>query len=289
MTSSQLACQLIWQSAAPVSQRSWVQIPCTPEFFFQALFSLLLKQCALLRGHFYSRLYLQFKNMTFIYSQPFIHHFTGLFGTNIKTSSQLACQLIWQSAAWYHRGHGFKSRTGLNFTQTLFSLLLKQCALLRGHFYSRLYLQFKNMTFIYSQPFIHHFTGLFGTNIKTSSQLACQLIWQSAAPVSKRSWVQIPCRPECFFQALFSLLLKQCALLRGSLSFTSLSAVQIYDFYIFLAVYSSLNGFIQNQHDDQLPVGLLAQLVEHCMVSQRSWVQIPYRPEFFSDLVFTTA
>ena len=24
-------------------------------------------------------------------------------------------------------------------------------------------------------------------------------------------------------------------------------------------------------------------------VSQRSWVQIPYRPEFFSGLIFTTA
>ena len=32
--------------------------------------------------------------------------------------------------------------------------------------------------------------------------------------------------------------------LRGSLSFMSLSAVQIYDFHIFLTVYSSLHGFI---------------------------------------------
>ena len=46
--------------------------------------------------------------------------------------------------------------------------------------------------------------------------------------------------------------------------FTSLSAVQIYDFHIFTAVYSPLHGFIWNQHSDQLPVGLLVQLVEHC-------------------------
>ena len=46
--------------------------------------------------------------------------------------------------------------------------------------------------------------------------------------------------------------------------FTSLSAVQIYDFHIFKAVYSPLHGFIWNQHNDQLAVGLLAQLVEHC-------------------------
>ena len=46
--------------------------------------------------------------------------------------------------------------------------------------------------------------------------------------------------------------------------FTSLSAVQIHDFHIFTTVYSPLHGFIWNQHSDQLPVGLLAQLVEHC-------------------------
>ena len=34
--------------------------------------------------------HLQFKCMTFVYSKSFIHHFMGLFGTNIITSSQLA-------------------------------------------------------------------------------------------------------------------------------------------------------------------------------------------------------
>ena len=37
----------------------------------------------------YSRLHPKFKYMTFIYSHSFIHHFTGLFGTKIMTSSQL--------------------------------------------------------------------------------------------------------------------------------------------------------------------------------------------------------
>ena len=36
------------------------------------------------------------------------------------------------------------------------------------------------------------------------------------------------------------------------------------DFYIFTVIYLSLHGFIWNQHKEQLPVGLLAQLVEHC-------------------------
>ena len=45
-----------------------------------------------------------------------------------------------------------------------------------------------------------------------------------------------------FFQALFSLLPKWCTSLRRSLSFMSLSAVQIYDLHIFLTV-KALHGF----------------------------------------------
>ena len=44
----------------------------------------------------------------------------------------------------------------------------------------------------------------------------------------------------------------------------TLTAVQRYDFHIFITVYSPLHRLIWNQHIDQLPVGLLAQLVEHC-------------------------
>ena len=66
-----------------------------------------------------------------------------------------------------------------------------------------LYPQFKYVIFIYSRLFIHHFTGLFGTNIKTSSQLACQLSRQSNAPVSQGSWVQIPYKPTIFFRPCF--------------------------------------------------------------------------------------
>ena len=47
-------------------------------------------------------------------------------------------------------------------------------------------------------------------------------------------------------------------------TFTCLSAAHIRDFHIITVIYSSLHGFIWNQHSNQLPVGLLAQLVEHC-------------------------
>ena len=46
--------------------------------------------------------------------------------------------------------------------------------------------------------------------------------------------------------------------------FTSLSAVLICDFHIFIFVYLPLYGFIWYQLIDQLSVGLSAQMVEHC-------------------------
>ena len=40
--------------------------------------------------------------------------------------------------------------------------------------------------------------------------------------------------------------------------------LQIYDFYLYTVIYSSPQVFITNQHNDQLLIGLSAQLVEHC-------------------------
>ena len=46
--------------------------------------------------------------------------------------------------------------------------------------------------------------------------------------------------------------------------FNSYPAVHMYDFHIFTVIYSSLHVCIMNPHNDKLPVGLLAQLLEHC-------------------------
>ena len=78
----------------------------------------------------------------------------------------------------------------------------------------------------------------------------------------RKSWVQIPYRPKFFFSGLiFTTAQVEYTLLGGSLSFTSLTAVQIHDFHMFLAVYSSLHGLIWNQHNNQFPVGSLALLL----------------------------
>ena len=52
-------------------------------------------------------------------------------------------------------------------------------------------------------------------------------------------------------------------------------------------IYSAPQGFIWNQHNNQHPVGLLAQLVECCTGITRSWVLISYRPEFFFQALFS--
>ena len=59
---------------------------------------------------------------------------------------------------------------------------------------------------------------------------------------------------------------------------TSYSSAYRNDFHIFALVDSSLSEFIKNQHNDQISV-----------VSQRSWVQIPYRPDIFLLPIFITA
>ena len=58
-------------------------------------------------------------------------------------------------------------------------------------------------------------------------------------------------------------------------------AVHTFDFHIFIVIYSSLHRFIWDQHSDQLPIGLIAQLV------MGLWVQIPYRADFFFQALFS--
>ena len=68
--------------------------------------------------------------------------------------------------------------------------------------------------------------------------------------------------------------------------FVSSTSLHIYDFHVFTVIYLPLQGFIWNQHNDQLPVGLLAQVVKHCTsITEVNSI----RPEFFSGLIFTTA
>ena len=52
-------------------QRSWVQIPYSPEFFSGLIFTTAEVVFITAKIALYSRLYPQFKYMTFIYSQSF--------------------------------------------------------------------------------------------------------------------------------------------------------------------------------------------------------------------------
>ena len=70
--------------------------------------------------------------------------------------------------------------------------------------------------------------------------------------------------------------------------FVSETAVHTYDFHIFTVIDLSLHGFITNQLNEQLPVGLLAQLVEHCTSNAKVMSSNPVRAWIFSGLILTT-
>ena len=74
-----------------------------------------------------------------------------------------------------------------------------------------------------------------------------------------------------------------------SLPFISLFAVHSYNFHIFTVSYSSLHGFIWDQHNEQLPVGLSAQLIERCTGIAEVIGSNPVQAWIFSGLIFTTA
>ena len=56
--------------------------------------------------------------------------------------------------------------------------------------------------------------------------------------------------------------------------------------FIHLIAYTfTIYGFIIDPHNDQLPVDLIAQLVEHCTGIAGVWVHVLLRPEFFRPFV----
>ena len=114
--------------------------------------------------------------------------------------------------------------------------------------------------------------------------------WQSTATVLQRSWVQIPYGPEFFFSGLISTtssVVFMAARISYILFFT---AVHIYDFHISTIIIHHLDGLFRPNimTSSQLACQLSRQST--ASVLQRSWVQIPYRLEFFfSGLISTTS
>ena len=104
-----------WQSTAPVLQRSWVQIPYGPEFFFSGLISTTSSVVFMAARISYILFFTAVHIYDFHISTIIIHHLDGLFGPNIMTSPQLACSLVGRVLHQYCRGHGFKSHMGQNF------------------------------------------------------------------------------------------------------------------------------------------------------------------------------
>ena len=86
----------------------------------------------------------------------------------------------------------------------------------------------------------------------------------SALPTELTGHGLYPVQAGIFSSLIFSTAQEVFITAKIAFIFTSLSTVPIYDFHIFTVIYSSLHGFMWNQHIDQLAVGLLAELVERC-------------------------
>ena len=102
-----------------------------------------------------------------------------LLGTNIMTSS------VGRVLHRYRKGHGFKSRTVLNFIHYCEVTSLSSVHVCDFHIFTSI---------------INHFTGLFGTNMMISSQLLAHLVEHCTSIAEVRSSKNV--------QALLSLLFK---------------------------------------------------------------------------------
>ena len=91
--------------------------------------------------------------------------------------------------------------------------------------------------------------------------------------------------PSWFFLILITCLLYSVMILQGEITYWLLLGVK----GIFTVIYSSLLGFIWNQHNNQLPVGLSAQLVERCTGTAEVMGSNPVQAWVFWSLIFTTA
>ena len=88
--------------------------------------------------------------MTFVYSQSFIYHFASFLGTNIMTSSHLVFSSVGRPLHWYDRGHGFKSRTGLNsFFRPYFHYCLSSVHYCDDRFHIHVFIRSLNMWLSY--------------------------------------------------------------------------------------------------------------------------------------------
>ena len=134
-----------------------------------------------------------------------------------------------------------------------------------------------------SKIIIHHLDGLFGPNILTSSQLACQLSWQNAAPVSQRPWIQIPYGPEKIFSALISTS-SSVVFLAARISYIRFfTAVQIYESYISKIItlktcfetgaepHTAKSSFAKSAHIFKKPLVIETHLMVDSSVSLFCW------------------
>ena len=106
--------------------RSWVQIPYKPEFFTRPSFHYCFSSVHNCEDHFHIHVFISSSNiwLSYIHRHLFTASLVYLEPTQRPAPSWFVGS-VGRALHQYHRGHRFKSHTGLNFFQAFFSLLLK--------------------------------------------------------------------------------------------------------------------------------------------------------------------
>ena len=117
---------------------------------------------------------------------------------------------------------------------------------------------------------------------------SCGLIaqWIEHCTGIARSSVRIPFKPD-FFQVAFFNCLSWNHTARITISLMFIRSSHIWFSYVHIRIYIFTTiEYMTNSWLTIYPCGLIAQWIEHCTGIARSWVRIPFKPDFFQVAFF---
>ena len=123
--------------------------------FFQAFFSQLLKLCSNCEDLSSIWSFIRSSNICFIYLHSFIHPSRVYHKLTIWPAPKWLDSSVGRALHRHRRGHGFESRSSLNFFQFFFSQLLKLCSNCEDLSSTWSFIRSSNVCFIYLHSFIH--------------------------------------------------------------------------------------------------------------------------------------
>ena len=240
--------------------RSWVRIPFKPEFFSGCFFNCLSwKHTARIKFH---SCFIRSSHIWFSYIHIHIYHYHRVYHELTIDHLSMWLGSSVDRALPGSQGHGFESRSSLNFFFRLLFQLLKLKAHCEDQISLMFHPQFTYMIFMYSYSYISLSSGISRTHIDHLSMWLGSSV-DRALHRYRKVMGSNPVQAWIFFRLLFQLLKLKAHCRRSNFTHVS-SAVHIYDFHIFIFIYITIIGYITNSQLTIYPCGLVAQWIEHC-------------------------